>query len=115
MANYAELDQDNIVLRVIVVSDDVEPTEAEGIAWCHNLLGGRWIKTSYNHNIRKNFAGIGFKYDTKRDAFIPPRPYPSWKLNEADCRWYPPHPAPAEGGPYYWDDMLLDWVEQPKL
>ena len=115
MANYAEVDQDNIVLRVIVVSDDVEPTEAEGIAWCYNLLGGRWIKTSYNHNIRKNFAGIGFKYDTKRDAFIPPRPYPSWRLNEADCRWYPPHPAPAENGPYYWDDDILDWVEQPKL
>lgn len=115
MASYAELDQNNIVLRVIVVPDEVEPTEQAGIEWCQKLLGGRWIKTSYNHRIRKNFAGIGFLYDPRRDAFIPPRPYPSWKLNEEDCRWYPPHPAPAEGGPYVWDDMILDWIPQPKL
>jgi hypothetical protein len=115
MANYAELNQDNQVIRVIVIPDDVEPTEQEGIAWCENLLGGRWIKTSYNNNIRKNFAGVGFIYDTRRDAFIPPRPYPSWRLNEDDCRWYAPISAPTEGGPYVWDDYILDWVSQPIL
>ena len=68
MAHFAEIDSNNIVQRVIVVPDE---HEADGASWCANLLGGTWIQTSYNGNIRKNYAGIGYFYDSGRDAFIP--------------------------------------------
>ena len=99
MAHFAELDDSNIVKQVIVVSDD---NEADGENWCKNLLGGNWKQTSYNGNIRKNYAGIGFTYDETKDAFIPPQPYPSWSLNSV-YDWEPPIPEPNDDC-YYWDE-----------
>jgi len=87
MAHVAELDSNNIVLRVIVVSNDEEPNIEE---FAHNLLGGTWIRTSYNGTIRKNFAGIGFTYDEVRDAFIAPEPIGNLGLDEETCTWIMP-------------------------
>jgi hypothetical protein len=85
MAHWAEIDSDNKVIRV-TVGDNNEPDE--GYQWLIDNLGGRWIKTSYNANIRKNFAGIGFTYDEVRDAFIPPKPDgEGWILNPDTCKW----------------------------
>ena len=86
MAHWAEIDENNVVLRVTVGSND-EPDE--GYQWLIDNLGGRWIKTSYNANIRKNFAGIGFTYDEAKDAFIPPKPEngEGWILNPDTCKW----------------------------
>lgn len=89
MAHWAELDDNNIVLRVTVGSND-DPDE--GFQWLLDNLGGRWVQTSYNSTIRKNFAGIGYTYDEERDAFIPPKPKlldqnGKWVLNEETCRW----------------------------
>ena len=111
MAHFAELDQNNIVLRVVVVDDQYE---SDGENWCQNFFnGGTWKQTSYNGNIRKNYAGIGYTYDLTRDAFIPPQPYPSWLLNEETCLWESPVPYPeeTEGNPvmYTWDEETTSW------
>ena len=117
MAHFAELDENNIVLRVIVVGDedtadeDGNEVEAIGIEFCQNLLGGSWIQTSYNDNIRKHFAGIGFQYDSDADVFILPQPYPSWSLDE-NHDWQQPTPHPDNGQPYYWDEDSLSWILQ---
>ena len=95
MAHFAELDSNNVVLRVIVVANsdtaDANGTEVEsiGVAFCQKLLGGNWKQTSYHGNIRKNYAGIGYTYDAERDAFIAPKPncHPEVTLDEATCRW----------------------------
>ena len=114
MAHFAEL-IDGIVARVIVVSNadtasnGVEQ-EAIGAAFCHNLLGGEWVQTSYNGNMRKNYAGIGYTYDTARDAFIAPQPFASWVLDEATCRWTAPVAKPSAGGPWAWDEATLGWI-----
>jgi hypothetical protein len=85
MSNWAEIDKNNIVLRV-TVGDNNEPDES--YQWLVDNLGGTWIKTSYNGNIRKNFAGIGYTYDEERDAFIPPKPEEGdWELDEETCLW----------------------------
>ena len=108
MAHFAEIDQNNIVLRVTVVHDSLE---ANGAQWCHDTLGGTWVQTSYNGRIRKNYAGIGFTYDPARDAFIPPNPgYPSWTLDEQTCQWVPPVPMPTDGM-YVWDESTLAWSQ----
>ena len=107
MAHFAEIDQNNVVLRVTVVHDSLE---ANGAQWCHDTLGGTWVQTSYNGRIRKNFAGIGYTYDPARDAFIPPQPYPSWTLDEATCQWVPPVPMPTDGM-YVWDESTLAWSQ----
>jgi hypothetical protein len=88
MAHWAEIDNNNIVLRVLVGSND-DPNGDEGYQWLIDNLGGTWLKTSYNGNIRKNFAGIGFIYDPIRDAFISPKPEAEglWVLNEETCLW----------------------------
>jgi len=114
MAHFAEL-VNGIVARVIVVSNaDTASNGVEdgaiGAAFCANLLGGEWVQTSYNGNMRKNYAGIGFTYDTARDAFIAPQPYASWVLDEATCRWTAPVPMPSEGGPWAWDEDTESWV-----
>lgn len=97
MAHWAELDDNNVVLRV-TVGDNNDPNGDEGYQWLIDNLGGRWIKTSYNGNIRKNFAGIGYTYDETRDAFIPPKPtFPpniEWVLNEDTCQWDIATPIP---------------------
>jgi len=115
MAHFAEIDDKNIVLRVIVVADEdcllggVESEEV-GASFCSSLLGGRWVQTSYNRRIRKNFAGIGYSYDEQADAFIPPQPFPSWSINTSSYEWQPPIPRPEEGL-WAWDEELLSWTE----
>jgi len=106
MAHFAQIDGNNIVTRVIVVPNE---HELNGAQWCAELLGGTWMQTSYNATIRKNYAGIGYTYDAVRDAFIPPKPYPSWILDEATCRWKAPIPMPP-GGPWQWDEDEQEWV-----
>jgi hypothetical protein len=108
MAHWAELDENNIVLRVTVGSNEMPD---EGYQWLVDNLGGTWVKTSYNGTIRKNFAGVGFIYDKKRDAFIPPKPYPSWVLVEETCLWEAPEPYPTDGKVYAWDEDALAWIE----
>ena len=120
MAHFAEIGLNNVVLRVIVVAneelmDNGQESEAKGAEFCRNLLGGTWVQTSYNGNFRKNFAGIGFTYDQNRDAFIPPKPYPSWNLNEETCQWEAPVPMPQDGKNYAWDEPTTNWVEVPAL
>ena len=115
MAHFAELDKDGVVLRVIVVRDEDcmnEGIESEevGVAFCTSLLGGRWIQTSYNNRIRKNFAGVGYIYDQDRDAFIPAKPFPSWTLEEQKCYWIPPTPRPEQGF-WRWNEESLSWEE----
>ena len=107
MAHFAEIDANNMVKRVIVVPNE---HEANGAQWCADLLGGKWVQTSYNATIRKNYAGIGHTYDQVRDAFIAPRPYPSWLLDEATCRWKAPVPMPPNGM-WWWDEDNQEWVE----
>lgn len=108
MAHWAELDENNIVVRV-TVGDNNEPDE--GYQWLIDNLGGTWVKTSYNGNIRKNFAGIGFTYDEERDAFISPKPFESWILNEETCQWETPVPYPTDDKKYFWDEPTTSWVE----
>jgi hypothetical protein len=105
MSHWAEIDENNTVLRVLV-GNNSEPDEGEAFM---NSLGGTWVKTSYNGNIRKNFAGIGYTYDTGRDAFISPKPYESWVLNEETCQWESPVPYPTDGVMYQWNEELADW------
>jgi hypothetical protein len=105
MSHWAEIDENNIVLRVLV-GNNSEPDEGEAFM---NSLGGTWVKTSYNGNIRKNFAGIGYTYDSGRDAFIAPKSYESWVLNEETCQWESPVPYPTDGVMYQWNEELADW------
>ncbi len=124
MAHYALLDENNIVQQVITgVDENVTQIDENGnevggsaeawerfyesLPW---FAGLRCKRTSYNSNIRKNYAGIGSFYDEAKDAFILPAPYPSWILNETDCKWYPPVPYP-ESGYHTWDEQRLTWVE----
>jgi len=119
MAHFAQLNEENLVTQVIVVAnqdtadqDGVE-NEAIGIEFCTNLLGGKWVQTSYNGNIRKNYAGIGYKYDADLDAFIPPQPFASWTLNNETAQWEAPTPYPTDDKRYTWDEETTSWVEVP--
>ena len=114
MAHFAEL-VNGIVARVVEVNNaDTASNGVEdgaiGAAFCAALLGGTWVQTSYNNNIRFNYAGIGYSYDAGRDAFIAPKPFASWVLNEATCCWVAPVPYPATGE-WRWDEATLSWVE----
>jgi hypothetical protein len=111
MAHFAKLGVGNIVEQVIVVSNDVAITEQAGVDFINKLYNTRdaWKQTSYNNNIRKNFAGIGYQYDQTRDAFIPPKPFNSWILNEDTCRWEAPVAYPTDGGKYKWNETNLNW------
>ena len=86
MSHFAEIDQDNLVVRVLV-GDNNDPNGDEGYQWLLDNLGGTWVKTSYNGNIRKNFASVGFTYDVNKDAFIAPKPAGDYVLDEASCKW----------------------------
>jgi hypothetical protein len=116
LAHFAQL-ENNIVTKVIVVSnqdildENGQENEQKGIDFCSNLLGGTWKQTSYNGNIRKNYAGIGYTYDEGRDAFIPPKPFNSWTLNEETAQWEAPTPYPDDGKRYSWDEATTSWVE----
>jgi hypothetical protein len=114
MSHFAEIDKNNIVIRVLVGNND-DPAGDEGHSWFVNNLGGTWIQTSYNGNFRKNYAGIGFRYDKELDAFVPPKTHPSWKLNELTCHWEAPKPYPNDGLFYEWDEDSLDWKLQESL
>ena len=111
MAHFAQLDENDIVLQVLVVPNDQEHRGQEFLA--DDLgLGGTWVQTSYNGNMRKNYAGIGMKFDRVRDAFIPQQPYPSWILNEETCLWNAPTEMPVEEGKMFtWDEDTTSWVE----
>lgn len=117
MAHFAEIDSDNIVLRVIVVhnnecaDENGQESEAKGIEFCQNLFGGNWVQTSYNGNIRKNYAVVGCPYDSLRDAFLTPQPFASWVFNEATCQWDAPTPKPQDGKRYGWDEPTTSWIE----
>ena len=111
MAHFAKLGKGNIIETVEVVSNDIALTEQAGVDFLNNLYNSRdvWKQTSYNGNIRKNFAGIGYTYDQTRDAFIPPKPFNSWTLNETTCRWEAPVAYPDDGEQYNWNETNQTW------
>ena len=121
MAHFAKLGVGNKVVAVHVVSNDIATTEQAGVEFLQNLYGSRdvWKQTSYNtkageHKLggtpfRKNYAGIGFTYDQTRDAFIPPKLYNSWTLNETTCIWEPPIPYPDDDNSYTWNETTKQW------
>ena len=116
MAHYAFLGADNVVTEVITGIDETELIE--GLlpeTWYGNFRGQLCKRTSYNNNIRYNYAGIGYTYDAARDAFIAPQPYASWVLDEATCRWTAPVPMPVPNNPpfYVWDEATESWVATP--
>lgn len=108
MAHWAEINENNLVIRVLV-TDNNDSNHDEGYKWLLDNLGGTWIKTSYNGNIRKNFAGVGFIFDVDRDAFIPPKPFDSWVLDESTCTWKAPVELPNDGQRYQWNESTLSW------
>jgi hypothetical protein len=117
MAHFAKIDQFGYVAQVIVV-DNKDTSDAGGVekesigaAFCERLFGGTWKQTSYNGKFRKNYAGIGYKYDADRDAFVPPKPYASWLLDDFTCQWKAPTPMPTDGKMYSWDEATTSWVE----
>jgi len=116
MAHFAKI-ENGIVTQVIVVSnadtanaDGVED-EYIGAAFCERLFGGEWKQTSYNANFRKNYAGIGYSFDEDRNAFIPPKPFPSWILVEETCNWTAPVLYPTDSKMYRWDEDTTNWIE----
>ncbi len=113
MAHYAFLDDDNIVTEVITGIDETETIEGLSTeTWYGNFRGQTCKRTSYNNNMRKNYAGIGYTYDAERDAFIAPKPFNSWVLDEATCRWQAPTPRPTDADKrYYWSEDDLAWTE----
>ena len=111
MAHFAKLETGNIVKTVVVVNDSIATTEQAGIDFLNNLYGSRdiWKQTFIDGSERKNYAGIGWKYDQTRDAFIPPQPYPSWSLNETTCLWECPVAYPTDGQKYIWNETNETW------
>lgn len=116
MAHWAEIDKDNLVVRVLVFGDD--KTES----WIQDRFGGTWVQTSFTGSIRKNYAGKGYTYDADRDAFIPPQPFDSWVLNEESAQWEAPVPPPSDaissenpnGVAYRWNEETTSWAEIPE-
>jgi hypothetical protein len=108
MSHWAELNEENMVTRVIV-GDNEDPNGDEGYQWIVDNLGGTWIKTSYNGSIRKNYAGSGFTYNSELDAFIPPKTFSSWILNEETCQWEAPIAKPEGDGVYIWNEENIQW------
>jgi hypothetical protein len=119
MAHFAQLDQNNVVVQVIVVDDKDTQTELGieseevGIAFCKQLFGEytKWAQTSYSGSIRGAFAGVGSVYDSRTDVFLPPRPYLSWVFDNKAYKWNPPVAKPDDGKPYQWDEATTSWVE----
>ena len=128
MAHFAEIDNNNIVQRILVVSNSNASNEAAGIAFCKALLGSdtNWVQTSYNDNIRHRFAAIGMKYDATNDVFYKQQPYASWTLNTSTWEWEPPVPEPDAAGfddednptqlvQYTWDEDTRAWTNRTVL
>jgi hypothetical protein len=117
MAHFAELDDNNVVLRVHVVSDsDTQDSnnnelESVGIEFCENTWGGRWIQTSYNHNIRGRYAGIGMVYDEEHNVFTYPKAHESFIWSEEYLEWIPPVPRPEELKPWVWNQETQTWID----
>jgi hypothetical protein len=110
MAHYAFLDENNIVTEVIVGIDETELIEGKDPeAWYGEFRGQKCVRTSYNSNIRVRYAGIGFTYNEDLDAFIPPKPFNSWVLNNQTVNWDPPIPYPEDGHDYNWDEENQTW------
>ena len=110
MAHYAFLDENNIVTEVITGIDETELIEGlDTETWYGNFRNQTCKRTSYNGNIRKNYAGLGYTYDSQRDAFIPPKPFPSWQLNEETCQLESPTAKPNDGFTYSWNEANLAW------
>ena len=110
MAHHAKI-ENGIVTQVIVTMDLDEDTFADRML---AETGEQWVRTSYNaatNGFRKNYAGLGYTFDPERDAFIPPKTFNSWLLNEQTCQWMPPKPYPSDDEMYYWDESKLDWVK----
>ena len=116
MAHFAEINNENLVIRVLVTDNSMPK---EGLTWLKKTYGGKWIKTSYNTQagehalggtpLRKNYAGAGYTYDLERDAFISPSPYSSWLLDEETCSWVAPVNKPDEENSYKWNEEIIDW------
>lgn len=119
MGHFVKLDEQNLVIDATVVNNETlgnlpfPESEPVGVAFLTEWSGGytNWKQTSYNANFRKNYAGIGYTYDAVLDAFIAPKPYPSWLLNTETCRWQPPTPYPSDGNMYTWDEAAQSWVK----
>jgi hypothetical protein len=118
MAHFAKIDENNVVTQVVVV-DNKDTADANGVekehigaAFLESVLGGTWKQTSYNGSIRKNYAGVGYTYDADIDAFVAPKPYPSWVLDE-NAQWQAPVPMPDDGEMYSWDEATQSWVPNP--
>ena len=123
MAHFCQLDENNVVTQVIVVDNkdcaDATGVEKEsiGVAFCERLFGGTWKQTSYNASFRKNYAGIGYTYNADIDAFVPPKPFASWLLNEETAQWDAPVAMPEDAGTgeppkrYQWDETTVNWIE----
>ena len=121
MAHFAEINHENQVLRVVVVGNDDcrdqygQESEEVGIAFCKSLFGDytNWRQASYSGSLRKNYPSVGYTYDDMRNAFIPPKPYESWRLNEATCLWESPVPMPERDPEnpaiYNWDEQNQEW------
>jgi hypothetical protein len=117
MAYFTKINENNIVINIVAVNNKVitdangQEQEQLGIDFCKSTLGdGNYKQTSYNGTFRKNYAGLGYTYDETRDAFIAPKPYNSWILNENTCKWEPPIPRPEGTLPYIWDEAQQNWV-----
>ena len=111
MAHYAFLDDNNIVTEVIVGIDETEMIEGQSPeVWYEVFRRQKCVRTSYNNNIRKNYAGVGFSYDAERDAFIPPKPFDSWLLNEDTCQWESPVAYPTGKKRYDWNEENQEWL-----
>ena len=113
MSHWAEIDENNIVLRV-TVGDNEDPNGDEGYQWLIDNLGGTWIKTSYNSTIRKKFAGIGDFYDENLDGFVPVKPFDSWAFDTNSWIWNAPTPYPSDGKNHLWNEELLVWELVPE-
>ena len=128
MAHFAEIDNNNIVQRILVVSNSNASNEAAGIAFCKALLGSdtNWVQTSYHHNLRFRYAAPGMKYDATNNVFYKQQPYPSWTLNTSTWEWEPPVPEPDDAGfddednptqlvQYTWDEDTRAWTNRTVL
>lgn len=119
MASFAKLNDRNSVIEVLAISNDVvnnlpfPESEPLGVSFLNQTFDGysNWKQTSYNSNFRKNFAGIGYTYSVELDAFVPPKPYPSWLLDTNTAQWVPPIPYPTDGNLYQWDESTKSWLQ----